>query len=1270
MMNEDKKVQRLVKTQLAPLTVVMIFALPAVANAAGLTMVNGTVYNANGVPVVDINKPNSNGLSHNVWDNLNVNKNGVIFNNSTNGSNTVLAGDIQGNSNLTSGPAKVILNEVTSKKASVINGMMEVAGDKADLIIANPNGITVKGGGSINAGKLTLTTGTPDIQDEKLAGYSVNGGTITLGKFDSASPTEILSRNVVVNGKVSVDELNVIAGNNYVNVAGQVTDSVSATGSRNSYSVDVAALGGMYANKISLISTENGVGVRNLGVIAGGENGVNIDTKGNLLNSKAQIQSAGTINLKTNGKLDNTTGTVTSVGTLTLDTNKNTIVNARAGKMTTLADIYINSGAIDNTNGKIAAGGMLAVDTNNATFTNAGKGSTVGIEAGIVSLKTGTLNNSNGQIHGGYIGLDAGAVNNSSGILETSGDIDIVSRGNVDNNKGLIRSANGHVKIGATGTVKNTSTKTADTVSTDSLGIIAGTGVQIGANSIDNDTGQIASNGDVSLESNGEIDNYSGKILSSRKVVAKGNSLRNDNGGLSGKQEIDVAVSGNLSNYIGVISSEEGDVLLNANAMDNHGGFIMGQNITIGAKSGINNNTALMVADKALTLNAGGNIDNRDGNRFGDYYGLYFGMPQQIGGMIGKEGVTLSGQNIYNNNSRIIAQNGSLDLQSNSTFDNTRALLISEGDSVIKVGGTYYNNYATLWSGGDLTIEANSLQNSSSGTLIDNNATGIVAADKDLTLTVNNSLTNYGWISGKGDVALTVRDGNLYNRNTISADNALAVSARYGIDNWQDIAAGGDLTLETQRYLNSYGDTNIVGQNIVINAVNDIYIRGNLVSDADMSVTTKGNLYNYLYIVGYGDVAISANIINNNGAAIEATGDLTLTATGEVGNNRGMLHSLNGDVSVKGSSLNNGYGRFGSDGDITLALTGNFYNYKGSVTSQTGDVTLAANIIDNANGLMSGENISLNAKSTVYNNTGLIAANKKLSVTTDGNIENRDGNNFLRYNGEIFDISDNVGGMIGKEGVALSGQNVYNNNGRVITEEGSLSLLSRGTLDNTRALLSSGADAIIRAAGTFYNNYATTHSGGNLTISAAWLSNYSDGRMTDNTATGVIASDKDLLLNVDNSVTNYGWISGKGDVNFTILKGTLYNRNTLAADNALAINAFSGVENFKDIVAGTHLSVDTQRYVTNNSNSNMLGQTIAINAVNDINNRGNVVSDKALTVKTAGNVYNYLNMLSYGSGKVVASSVTNSGKDAILGGFAGFELEADKMTNTGTLVGM
>ncbi len=211
---------------------------------------------------------------------------------------------------------------------------------------------------------------------------------------------------------------------------------------------------------------------------------------------------------------------MTSVGTISLNTNKNTIVNTR-GNISTMGDIYVNSGTIDNTNGKLAAAGMLAVDTNNATLINSGKGSSVGIEAGLVALKTGTLNNSNGQIRGGYVGLESAALNNNNGDIQTTGDIAIISNGNVDNNKGLLF-VHRHIVIGAAGSVNNGSTKPPIPAVLKVLGIIADTGVEIGANNINNNGGQIASNGNVSLSSYSTIDDDAGKILSNSKVIIKG----------------------------------------------------------------------------------------------------------------------------------------------------------------------------------------------------------------------------------------------------------------------------------------------------------------------------------------------------------------------------------------------------------------------------------------------------------------------------------------------------------------------------------------------------------------------------------------------------------------------------------------------------------------------------------------------------------------------------------------------------------------------------
>ena len=93
----------------------------------------------NGTDVINIVNPNSNGLSHNKYNEFNVGENnGVILNNSKVDGNSVLGGKVTANTNLTNN-AKVILNEVKGNNASNLNGGIEVFGAKSDLIIANEN---------------------------------------------------------------------------------------------------------------------------------------------------------------------------------------------------------------------------------------------------------------------------------------------------------------------------------------------------------------------------------------------------------------------------------------------------------------------------------------------------------------------------------------------------------------------------------------------------------------------------------------------------------------------------------------------------------------------------------------------------------------------------------------------------------------------------------------------------------------------------------------------------------------------------------------------------------------------------------------------------------------------------------------------------------------------------------------------------------------------------------------------------------------------------
>jgi filamentous hemagglutinin len=114
-----------------------------------------------GIPQIDIQTPSLAGVSRNTYVQFDIERHGAILNNSPINTNTQLSGEIRGNPHLSSGPARVILNEVNSSKASELRGMLEVAGSRADVVIANPSGIICNGCGVINAHQMTYTTGRP-----------------------------------------------------------------------------------------------------------------------------------------------------------------------------------------------------------------------------------------------------------------------------------------------------------------------------------------------------------------------------------------------------------------------------------------------------------------------------------------------------------------------------------------------------------------------------------------------------------------------------------------------------------------------------------------------------------------------------------------------------------------------------------------------------------------------------------------------------------------------------------------------------------------------------------------------------------------------------------------------------------------------------------------------------------------------------------------------------------------------------------------------------
>ncbi|MDA7416439.1 ESPR-type extended signal peptide-containing protein, partial [Xenophilus arseniciresistens] len=90
----------------------------------------------NGVPLVNIGTPSAAGVSINSYNRFDVQAAGAILNNSRTNVQTQLGGWVQGNPWLALGPARIIVNQVSSSDPSHLRGYVEVAGQRAEVVIA------------------------------------------------------------------------------------------------------------------------------------------------------------------------------------------------------------------------------------------------------------------------------------------------------------------------------------------------------------------------------------------------------------------------------------------------------------------------------------------------------------------------------------------------------------------------------------------------------------------------------------------------------------------------------------------------------------------------------------------------------------------------------------------------------------------------------------------------------------------------------------------------------------------------------------------------------------------------------------------------------------------------------------------------------------------------------------------------------------------------------------------------------------------------------
>ena len=357
-----------------------------------------------GVPVVNIVPPTPGGVSHNKFNDYDIGSTGLIHNNSLTSGTAKLGGTVGANPNFAGTTATTIVNEVTSSNTSLLAGRAEVFGDKAGLIIANPNGITCNGCGAQNASRFTLTTGVPsyDSSNNDSLYFDVTGGLITIDGNGleglDVPEASVIARQIILSGYVSdALRLDLVSGGIRYDYAatlgGDVQSAItekSLSNSGISYQIDASTLSSVSAGMINIIGNDNGVGVRIQGDVTASTSDLVIDADGNLtissdLSSKRDtiITTGGTAtSLNSSSSIDanrdlsiTTTGAATNSGTmqasrrLTIDADGDFTNSGTA----TATQVVISDAADITNSGSISAG------LNELLFTSTGEEATLAV---------------------------------------------------------------------------------------------------------------------------------------------------------------------------------------------------------------------------------------------------------------------------------------------------------------------------------------------------------------------------------------------------------------------------------------------------------------------------------------------------------------------------------------------------------------------------------------------------------------------------------------------------------------------------------------------------------------------------------------------------------------------------------------------------------------------------------------------------------------------------------------------------------------------------
>ena len=1139
---------------------------------------NTQVHNANnGVQIIDIATANAAGISHNRYVSYNVDKTGQVLNNAAQSASqlsvmTELAGKIMTNANLNTS-AKVILNEVTGANRSALNGHIEVAGAKADVILANPYGITCSGCGFINTDRATLTTGTPKFSaDGNITGFNITQGNISIAgnglNANSAGLLRLLSRNLSIDGQVNAQQLEAVTGANaYDYTTGKAT-AIAGAGATAQYAIDSTLLGGLYANRISLISTEQGVGVRMAGDAAASAADFTLSAAGDIqLNNK--INAKQTINIQNASsqqqKLNIQGGLTANNISIGAANTQNLNVDVAGGTLYAGSALDIQSQAFNANNAKIQAKDTLKVNANTD-----------------IALQNTVLDAADLQVKSNAFTAQDSQLKSAQNItIQTAQDLKLKNTDAEVQNNVILSSVSGNMEL-AGGKLKagNALDLKANQLALSAQTSATNTNIQAQQFTLDenglivslNNTAVNASNADVwgQMYSSAANFNIGGTLNSANKTLVSVLNLNTVNAkdlNLKGLWE-----AGNLTltavnslQQAGAIYAQN-NLALQANAMSLTGAVQAGHKLNANAVQQLTvDSQAQLFSSDSIELSA-------DAIQLDGYAGAENSM------------TAIAANNLTAGTTAQLESNGLIALQSKNADIDLQGKTYAQNQMISAQKNLNIAAGASVTTVGDLNITADTLNNTGAvntqqltkaqlkklnnqGSLISDkfelstldslNNSGKLISNQDLELnTAALTNTQNSILAGNSNLNLHINGADFNNQGVISAMGSLVLdAAQINTVNNGSLSAGNQLNIDTQM-LDNPGKLNASAVNISASDVNNSAniigstVKINADKKADSAIVNSGEIYaanqadltasdqidntGYIYTVNNqnaGAVNLTAQQLLNGSKGIISTNNLLLKTDEIV--NAGQISAdaagIEGKTSLRTALTNTGksssntgiyiYDSLNAKNLSTLNNSGDVYvNLKASDSRSE----ISAADLTNSSGayLFLGNNVSFNQTGLVSKNAGeiYVQGNGVAPLTTSVS----------------FAKLDNSGGTLSIDAATLNFSNNYQHTGKlnamnsaavnanadfINSSTGEVNLynsdLKAKSLTNQNEIKTSGISKI--AAETKLVNNKLIHSAGTLFIDAAALTN---------AAKSGIISLNNLLINTQrsdvNTITNFG----------------------------------------------------------------------------------------------------------------------------------------------------